>query len=439
MKNGTDLVSIDRIMQTVARGAGKIILQGAGEQIRARTKTSFRDMVTQYDVQVQEYTIGKLKTSFPEAVFISEEKDGFQPKDDSLIFVIDPIDGTANFVHHCQHSCVSIGCIRGGVPVAAVVYDPFMDELFSAVKGQGAFLNGEPLSIPEHSLKESLVYFGSAPYNMELADETFQNIRKIFGKCQDIRRSGSAALDLCCVAAGRAGLFFESILSVWDYAAGALIVQEAGGVCTDMNGQALIFDRPVKRSVIAGSAQTVPESGLVRDGSCADRDPEERPDEKKIRDKYSELTLLLIRKDLVISTMESCTAGQIASLITDTEGSSAIFRGAFVTYSNEAKIQAGVPEEIIQRNGVYSPETASSMAEECRRVYRSDIAVGVTGSFGNPDPNNADSIPGNVYAAIAEQDRTQIFHYTVPAGFSRPDSKLFIAEQIADVLLQMLK
>lgn len=250
-------------MKRVVRGCGQIILEAEQEQIVANTKTSFRDLVTAYDVRVQEYAIRELSHSFPEACFVAEEKDSVDPGNCSMIFVIDPIDGTANFVHHFRHSCTSIACVVDGKPAAAVVYDPYADELFCAEKGNGAFLNERRLEIPKLSLEQTIVLFGSCPYNMELAEETFGNIRKVFGRCQDIRRSGSAALDLCYVAAGRAGLFFEGVLSVWDYAAGALIVQEAGGECVSMEGTPLIYDRPVKKSCIAGRAEVLEESGLL--------------------------------------------------------------------------------------------------------------------------------------------------------------------------------
>jgi len=253
-------------MKDIVLGCGDIILEADRESIASHTKSSFRDLVTEYDVKVQEYAIRELTNSFPNARFVAEEKDSVddpETDDEAMTFVIDPIDGTANFVHRLRHSCTSIACVIRKEPVAAVVYNPYTKELFSAEKGKGAYLNDRQLHIPDHSLAESLVLFGSCPYNMELAEETFQNLRKVFGKSQDIRRSGSAALDLCYVAAGRAGMFFESILSVWDYAAGALIVQEAGGQCISYTGEPPVFDRPVKSSIIAGSARVLDESGLI--------------------------------------------------------------------------------------------------------------------------------------------------------------------------------
>ncbi|MCQ2461877.1 MAG: CinA family protein [Clostridia bacterium] len=116
------------------------------------------------------------------------------------------------------------------------------------------------------------------------------------------------------------------------------------------------------------------------------------------------LTSVLIDKKLKISAMESCTGGLFASNITDYEGASAIFRGSFVTYSNEAKIAAGVPEMIITEFGVYSPETAYSMARAARRNTGSGIAAGITGSYANPDPENADSVTGEIYAAAESEN-----------------------------------
>ena len=161
--------------------------------------------------------------------------------------------------------------------------------------------------------------------------------------------------------------------------------------------------------------------------------------EADVREKYVRITRLLIRHRLTITTMESCTSGQIASLITDTEGASAIMKGAFITYSNEAKIRIGVPEEVIRQYGVYSNETAVSMADVCRREYAADFGIGVTGSFGNVDPNNADSIPGEVYFAISAKQDTVCFHCSVPPQPSRFSYKLYMADVVADQLLASLQ
>ena len=161
-------------------------------------------------------------------------------------------------------------------------------------------------------------------------------------------------------------------------------------------------------------------------------------DEAAVRAKYRAITLRLIDQGRTITCMESCTSGLVASLITDTEGASAILKGAFVTYSNVAKVREGVPAGVIEAHGVYSPETAAAMAQACRRAYGADFGLGVTGSFGNPDPANADSVPGEVYFAIATQEAVQAFHCAVPPQPDRYAYKLYMAGVIADALLPRL-
>ena len=174
--------------------------------------------------------------------------------------------------------------------------------------------------------------------------------------------------------------------------------------------------------------------------------------EREIRANYEKLTKLLIRKHLTITTMESATSGQIASLITDTEGASAVLKGAFVTYSNEAKIQQGVPQEIIEKYTVYSEETAAAMAQTCLKAYHADIGIGVTGTMGNVDPANPEaSVPGQVYFAIgmhngigsedgtiADQPVIESFHLELEPQPSRLMYKLAVAEEVYKVLIAKL-
>ena len=157
-----------------------------------------------------------------------------------------------------------------------------------------------------------------------------------------------------------------------------------------------------------------------------------------VRNKYKDITLKLIALGKTISTMESCTAGQIVSLLTDTEGSSAVVLGGLVTYSNAIKVLGGVNSDVISRFGVYSKETAIAMAQSIRSRLGSDIGVGVTGSFANKDPNNADSVPGEVFFAIATSDGTQVFQLNIPLLDSRFEYKMHVADVIADRLLETL-
>ena len=149
-----------------------------------------------------------------------------------------------------------------------------------------------------------------------------------------------------------------------------------------------------------------------------------------VHEEYNALTKALIKQGLSITTMESCTAGLIASLITDTEGSSAILRGAYITYSNQAKIKAGVPAETIEKYGVYSIETATAMAAACRKAFDADIGIGITGSMGNIDPANGDSVPGEIYFAIDFRGTVEKHHIQIPQQENRFAYKLFVAEEV---------
>lgn len=163
-------------------------------------------------------------------------------------------------------------------------------------------------------------------------------------------------------------------------------------------------------------------------------------DEKEIRSNYRHLTQLLISRHLTITTMESATSGQIASLVTDTEGSSAVLKGAFVTYCNEAKIMQGVPAEIIDRYTVYSKETAGSMAQTCRNAYNANIGIGVTGTMGNVDPANPNaSVQGQVYFAIDIDGDVQTYYIELPPQPTRLAYKLAVAEEIYEELVKRLE
>ncbi|MCF0115075.1 MAG: CinA family protein [Erysipelotrichaceae bacterium] len=158
-----------------------------------------------------------------------------------------------------------------------------------------------------------------------------------------------------------------------------------------------------------------------------------------MRNIYREITNLLIENHLTITTMESMTSGFIASLITDTEGSSSVMKGAFVTYSNEAKVLQGVPKEVIDMYGVYSKECAMEMARAAREAYGADISIGITGSTGNVDPNNQDSIPGVVYYAIDYQGDIFVEMFEMPRMGERYLYKEYAAKVVGEKLLEIIK
>lgn len=160
----------------------------------------------------------------------------------------------------------------------------------------------------------------------------------------------------------------------------------------------------------------------------------------EIRQGYRNLTQILIDKHLTIATMESATSGQIASLITDTEGASAMYVGGFVTYCNEAKIRCGVSEECIEKYSVYSKETACEMAKCCRNYYGTDIGIGVTGTMGNIDSDNREhSVPGEVYFAICINEEMKSYQVQIPLQESRYGYKMAVAKHILDALLHILE
>lgn len=154
---------------------------------------------------------------------------------------------------------------------------------------------------------------------------------------------------------------------------------------------------------------------------------------------YQEITKALIEKKLTISTMESCTSGLIATLLTNIEGSSKVLKGAFVTYCNEAKIQQGVPCETIEEYGVYSTETAIDMANTCKVAYDADIGIGVTGTASNVDSKNSDSISNKVYFSIKTDKDTYNFHFYTNSEPNRFYWKMAVAKTIGGQLLNIIK
>ena len=252
----TDRNRILTLIESAEREAAELILHAHG--ILAETKSGRRDVVTEYDRRVQALLMQRLSEAVPGAHYFCEELDERDRLDAEQLFIIDPIDGTMNFVHGFHHSCISVAYAERGEVLAGAIYNPYMDELFTAAKGEGAYLNGRPIRVTDEGLAGSVVCYGTAPYNPELTDRTFETAKKLYAASLDLRREGSAALDLCTVAAGRAGLYFEMKVSLWDYAAGDLIVREAGGVCCRIDGSPFPADGS-RTSIAAGSSKAMEE------------------------------------------------------------------------------------------------------------------------------------------------------------------------------------
>ncbi|MCC8129744.1 MAG: inositol monophosphatase [Clostridiales bacterium] len=222
------------------------LVHQTGAIFRDRTRVSqvrekgLDDFVTQADLAVQETLRTELSRRWPGIGFLAEE-DAVRPeRRDRPLWILDPIDGTNNLIHGFRESAVSLALWDGTRAVMGVVYNPFQRETFSAALGRGARYNGQPMGVSKRpDLAHSLAIFGTSPYEKERADLVFRQAKEIYLRTEDLRRGGSAALELCKVAAGRAELYFEFNLKPWDYAAGQLILREAGGMCTDLAGDPL--------------------------------------------------------------------------------------------------------------------------------------------------------------------------------------------------------
>lgn len=211
------------------------------------------DYVTQVDTDIQNFLARELGSRFPDIQFLGEEE-GLHEMSGDTYWILDPIDGTTNLIHDYQHSVVSLALCEKGEITMGVVYDPFREDVYHAKKGKGSFLNGSPIHVSEaESLSETIVSVGTSPYDRELSEQNFQRIRRVFDSAQDIRRTGTAAMDLAYVACGRTGGFFEPKLSPWDFAAGQLLVREAGGQVTDFAGETLNLS--ARGSVVASNGK----------------------------------------------------------------------------------------------------------------------------------------------------------------------------------------
>ena len=192
-------------------------------------KEGHGNYVTNIDCKVQAFLEEKLLQLLPGSEFIGEEKEN-RALTDAPTWIVDPLDGTMNMIHDYRMSAVSIALCRNRKPVTGAVWQPFTRELFYAEAGGGAFLNGNPVRVSKVPFRDALVAVGTAPYYEELEEAGIGLIHDFLRECADIRRSGSAALDLAYLACGRHEIFFEMRLKPWDYAAGSLIISEAGGL-----------------------------------------------------------------------------------------------------------------------------------------------------------------------------------------------------------------
>ena len=236
-------------VESLARAAGKILRDGYDQEHNVQYKGVI-DLVTEIDHASEAYLIGEIKRRWPESLIFAEESG--ESGRGELTWYIDPLDGTVNYAHGVPIFCVSIACAWDGQTRLGVVYDPLRDEMFSAERGRSAQLNGRPLHVSRAAeLKRSLLVTGF-PYDTWTA---VPNNLEYFGRfaqtTQGVRRLGSAALDLCYVAAGRFDGFWELKLNAWDVAAAGLIAEQAGARVTDLSGGADYISPPI--SILAAA------------------------------------------------------------------------------------------------------------------------------------------------------------------------------------------
>ncbi|KAK2185981.1 hypothetical protein NP493_215g03009 [Ridgeia piscesae] len=257
----TDMTNDDldvcfNLVQDVARKAGEMIREAFKQEKQVSTKSSLADLVTESDKKVEQLIISTVKDKFPTHSFIGEESVGDScVLTDNATWIIDPIDGTTNFVHRFPYIAVSIALLVQKKTVIGLIYNPILDQMYTARPGQGAYCNGEKLQVTQtQDLGHALVCaeFGSSR-DSKVLDSKFRSMRKIIEQAHGIRSLGTATMAMCMVASGKADAYFEMGPHIWDFAAGDLLVREAGGTVVDTTGGPM--DLMSRRVLCAGTQE----------------------------------------------------------------------------------------------------------------------------------------------------------------------------------------
>ncbi|MFN4006301.1 MAG: inositol monophosphatase family protein [Chitinophagaceae bacterium] len=231
------------LLEATHAGAG-VLQHYFGGTFTVENKEGVNNLVTQADTESEAAIMAVIRKHYPDHAILTEES-GNLPQESNYKWIIDPIDGTINFANHIPICCVSIGIEKDGAMVLGAVYNPFMNELFVAEKGKGATLNGKPIRVSKQQELTKACLVTGFPYTyLESENGPLQVFDKLVRKGIAVRRLGSAAIDLCWVAAGRFDGFYEHKLNAWDSAAGFLLVEEAGGKVTDFKGDAYSVYQP---------------------------------------------------------------------------------------------------------------------------------------------------------------------------------------------------
>jgi myo-inositol-1(or 4)-monophosphatase len=230
-----DLIDIIKKLKTLASDIKDRHFDNTKIRFSELNTKSVNQLVTDMDIQVEREIVAKLREILPEAAFLTEEATTHQSTA-KYQWVVDPIDGTTNFIHHVGPFAISIALHENNLPIVGLVQDLNYGECFWAIKGQGAYLNDQRIHVAEHeTLKDSLIATGIPCADFSKIDSYMMVLAGFMHNSRGIRRLGSASIDLCYVACGRFDVFFEYGLSPWDVAAGALIVEEAGGSVLDFS------------------------------------------------------------------------------------------------------------------------------------------------------------------------------------------------------------
>ncbi|NLB91508.1 MAG: inositol monophosphatase, partial [Clostridiales bacterium] len=229
----------NRVIELVKK-AGEMLIEP--KEYKIYQKEGHGNFVTQMDEKMQAHLVSELQKQYPQVGIIAEEKEN-QKMTQGAYFVIDPIDGTMNFMRQRRDSAISIAYIEEKQPVWGVIYNPFQKLLWEAEKGKGAFENGEPIHVADTPFSAAVTVFGTAVYYEELLAKSMYLAYRFIQETADLRRKGAASLDFCDIARGSGDIFFELSLAPWDFAAGAIILQEAGGIATQVDGSPLRFDQ----------------------------------------------------------------------------------------------------------------------------------------------------------------------------------------------------
>ena len=237
-----------------ARKAGNVIIRATRDLDLLKVESKRQnDFVTEVDRAAEAAVIGVLREAYPNHAILAEESGESKGSQGDFVWIIDPLDGTTNFIHGVPQYCVSIGLKHKGIITQAVIYDPVKNELFTATRGAGAFMNDRRMRVSSRlRIGDSLIGTGFPFSKMESLERYIAMFRKVSLNCAGIRRPGAAALDLAYVAAGRFDGFWEMGLQPWDMAAGTLLVQEAGGLVGDFAGDSNYM---VSGEVVAGNAK----------------------------------------------------------------------------------------------------------------------------------------------------------------------------------------